>query len=191
MINDELIKKVAEGLFDNAKKNNLIVIYKEDLKFLAATLYKNPKMLDMLSSTLVDFKDKCQALENCFGDIFQAAVLEYIKYLIKEEYIQYFQLIFSEFMKLVNEYQNLLTGTIYSPFKIDTETLKVIQTKFTKKLGKSVYFKVEIDKSILCGIKVILDGFVYELSAKGKLETLQDELVYQIKKKIEGKSNGK
>lgn len=177
MNNDALISKMAEGFYQNAVENKLVTLYQEDLKFLTWNLKKNPDFLMLLTSPFVDDKEKNKALDNTFGELLAPEVIIFTKMLIKNKIIKQIDEVYEIFNTLAYRDQNVLEGVIYSPFPLDESQIKKMEDAFEKLLDKKCVFEVSIDKSLIVGLKVLIDGTMYELNASSRLEDMKQNLL--------------
>ena len=185
MNRDALLTKVAEGFYDNGLENNLLTLYRENLKFFVWNLKKNPEYFDFLKSPFVDYKDKCKSLDNIFGDVLVNEVLVFIKLLISKNYIEYIETIQTTFNKLEAKHSNIISGTLYTPFHLTHEQIGKIEDAFSVKTGHVVELKEVIDKSLIAGVKVLLDDTLYEYTVSSKLDEIKDRLLSRIDNKEE------
>ncbi len=177
MNNDALISKMAEGFYQNAVENKLVTLYQEDLKFLTWNLKKNPDFLMLLTSPFVDDKEKNKALDETFGELLAPEVIIFTKMLIKNKIIKQIDEVYEIFNTLAYRDQNVLEGVIYSPFPLDESQIKKMEDAFEKVLDKKCVFEVSIDKSLIVGLKVLIDGTMYELNASSRLEDMKQNLL--------------
>ncbi len=177
MNNDALISKMAEGFYQNAVENKLVTLYQEDLKFLTWNLKKNPDFLMLLTSPFVDDKEKNKALEDTFGELLTPEVIIFAKMLIKNKIIKQIDEVYEIFNTLAYRDQNVLEGVIYSPFPLDESQIKKMENAFEKVLNKKCVFEVSIDKTLIVGLKVLIDGTMYELNASSRLEDMKKNLL--------------
>ncbi len=182
---DALLTKVAEGLFASAKENKVVSIYREDLKFFSRNLKTNPEYFSFLRSPFIDYKDKCESLDNLFGNAFLPEILEFIKILITRELIGDIERIRKIFNRLADKEVNVIEGKIYTPFELTEAQINKICNAFSKKLNQEVVLKQRTDESLIAGIKVLLDGTVYEYSIDSELDSLREKIANNILTKEE------
>lgn len=180
MNNDALLKKVAQGLYSSAIEHKVVQIYREDFKFFVWNLKMNPDYFKFLKSPFVDYKDKCASLDEIFGSVFAEEFVAFIKILIIKELIGDVERIRQNFNMLADSDANILEGIIYTAFVLEKDQLSRICRAFSDKLGKKVVLKQREDESLIGGVKVLLDGVVYEYSINSKLENAKENLAYKI-----------
>lgn len=176
MADQEVIAKIAQGIYSVAKDRNTAVVYREDLKFFDWILTHNKDLMDFLKNPLVAYVDKCKALDNLFKDLIIPDVLLLIKLIVRDNEIASFSDIRAEYNKLSDEKANIAEGIIYTPYKLDNNTVLRLERAFRNKLGKTIILKQIEDKDLIAGIKIVLDGTSYELSIESKLNSIRDNL---------------
>ena len=80
------------------------------------------------------------------------------------------------FNRLADKDLNVIEGKIYTPFELTETQINKICNAFSKKLNREVILKQRSDESLIAGIKVLLDGTVYEYSINSELDSLRDKL---------------
>jgi F-type H+-transporting ATPase subunit delta len=78
---------------------------------------------------------------------------------------------------LANEANQISEGLVYSARKLSPKDLKTLEATFTKKLGHQVILKNTVQSSLLGGVKVFLEGKVYDGSLLAKLLGLEKQLL--------------
>lgn len=179
MEGNQFIAQIAQGLFEVAQERNTAATYREDLKFFDWILRNDKSLVDFLNSPFNSYKDKCQTVENLFGDLFVPGIMTFLKIIIRDSLISSFSSIREEFNKLADEQANIAEGTVLTPFHLDSTTITRLERAFRRKIGKNVILNQVIDKSLVAGLKVILDGTSYEYSIGSKLDNIRKVLQVQ------------
>lgn len=176
MADHEVIAKIAQGIYAIAQERNTAAVYREDLKFFDWILRHNKELMDFLDNPMVAYANKCKALDNLFKDLIIPDVLLVIKLIVKDNAISSFSDIRAEFNKLSDEKTNIAEGIVYTPYKLDGNTMLRLERALRNKIGKTVILKQIEDKDMIAGVKIVLDGTSYELSIASKLDSIKDEL---------------
>ena len=82
-----------------------------------------------------------------------------------------------EFLDLGYKVRGFTMGRAYSVRKLDMETLAKLDAAIGTKIGKPIRLYNKKDESILGGIRVEIENFVFDGSYKKKLETFKDTLM--------------
>ena len=80
------------------------------------------------------------------------------------------------FQSLVDEAKGRRQGIVYSSTPLSEKQIKELEQAFQKRNGYEVRLKNKVDETLLGGLKVALDGKVYDGSLKAKLLELQKTL---------------
>ena len=157
-----IVNKISEGLFESALSNNLVSQFKEDLKFIVFTLKNNNELFTFLTSPFIEYKEKLKTVNQVFNSTLENDMLSFLNLLIEKNLLSYIEVIKTQFEKLSNEHENIIEGTIYTPFELSDNQIKSLELSFSNKLKKTIKFKQKIEKNLIAGIKIILDDTVYE-----------------------------
>ena len=87
--------------------------------------------------------------------------------------------------ELIDKDENILEAKIYTPFKLSDSQLTAIKESFHKKTNKQIVAKEYIDKSLIAGLKIIIDGTLYEYSISSQLEAIKNHLIDELDNKEE------
>ncbi|GEM_PF-635796 len=178
-----IVNKISEGLFESALSNNLVSQFKEDLKFIVFTLKNNNELFTFLTSPFIEYKEKLKTVNQVFNSTLENDMLSFLNLLIEKNLLSYIEVIKTQFEKLSNEHENIIEGTIYTPFELSDNQIKSLELSFSNKLKKTIKFKQKIEKNLIAGIKIILDDTVYEYTINSKLEEAKQNIIDQINKK--------
>ena len=188
MNKDSLITKVTEGLYDSAYEKHSVILFRENLKFFSWLLDKNPELYSFLNSPFNSFKDKEKVIDSTFSDVISSEIRLFVKMLINNKMLADLKEIRKIYDDLINKDENILEAKIYSPFKLKDSQITAIKKAFQEKTNKQIVVKEYIDKSLIAGIKIIIDGTLYEYSIASQLENIQKKLISQLDKKEEVKN---
>jgi F-type H+-transporting ATPase subunit delta len=85
--------------------------------------------------------------------------------------------ILSSFNSLCNEHFGVLEGIIYSVEPLDKKYIQQIQDILSKKENVKCELKNIIDKSLIGGLKVMINDHIYDDSIKFHLEKMKSTLL--------------
>lgn len=180
MNRDALIEKITEGLYDSGCQSHAVTIFRENLKFIDWILKKNHELYLFLKSPFNSIKDKEITINNVFQDVLVSEVLIFLKMIVNNNLLTELDEIRDYYDQLIYKDENVAEAKIYSPFKLTEEQISNIKAAFNKKLKKQIVVKTYIDKSLIAGLKVIVDGVLYEYSIASRLDDIKDSLISNI-----------
>ena len=182
MNKDALLVKITEGLYASAITKHSVVLYRENLRFFSWVLKKNPELFTFLNSPFNTLKDKELALDNVFDDVIVSEVRLFIKMLLKNKMLSNLHQIRKIYDELIDRDENILEAKIYTPFKLTDKQITAIKESLHKKTNKQIVAKEYIDKSLIAGLKIIIDGTLYEYSISSQLDSIKNKLIDEIGK---------
>ena len=82
----------------------------------------------------------------------------------------------SQFEALKNEREGVLEAEVHSAFELADPQLADLVQRLEKKTGRKVRTKVEIDKNLIAGVRIVLGDKVIDGSARAQLGALETAL---------------
>lgn len=185
MNKDSLVNKMAEGFYENAKNHKEVNLCLEDLKFLVWSISKNKDLSDFMNSPFVSNDEKFNSLSNIFKEVINKEVLIFIKMLIDNEIFDKLKDVLDIYTSLSYKDNDILEGVIYTPFELNESQINKIVETFTKINNKKCVFNVSIDQSLIGGVKILLDGYMYEYNVNDMLNEIKKRLIKEGENKNE------
>ena len=128
------------------------------------------------STEFAQKEEKEEIIDKVFSLYGLTHLAPFIKVLSSHHRLSLLNDIVREFATLSNEENGVAEGRIYSASKLSENDRKAVERAFKKKLGKEVSLINIVQPSLLGGIKVALEGKVYDGTLRNKLMTLEKEL---------------
>lgn len=173
----------SKALYELGKENNELDIFVNYAKIFSSLLKSDLTIFSFFNNINITEKDKEKVIKNLFkskNNVFQ----NFIFLLIKERKFKNIIEIFDVFIKQYNNEKNILNGLVYTTKELKKETLKKIESSFSKKLGKKVYLENLIDKELIAGISVQIENKIWSNNIKENLKLLKNDLFNQVEESI-------
>ena len=77
---------------------------------------------------------------------------------------------------MCDEYCGIVRGVVYSPYSITDEEKQTLEETIGKKIGKTVRLDLKIDPELIVGVRVEVEGKVFDGSMKNRIERLKASL---------------
>ncbi len=193
-VNNKVVSSIAlpyaRALFDvllypnKANEDNIDMICLQILSNLSQVvmspefyvLISNPKITkDQLLTILVEFVSKF--ISKNTNNILVETITKLLKLLIANNRIKFIPSIAIVFEQLSKDFRNQLTVIINTPFELTQDNKLSLEAKLSKKFDKSVKSIVNIDKTLIGGIKIAIADKVIDYSINGKLEQMSGRLI--------------
>lgn len=172
---NSVVSRYAEALFLIAKEDNLIKEYQDEMNAWKDIFMENKEFLEVLSSAFLSKEERKEMLIKISKSTYPN-ILNFFLVVIDNNRIKNIIEIIDAFNSDCNEYFGVKEGLIYSIEPLSKEQLKQIQDKISKVEGMKVYLINKIDKSLIGGVRVMINDHVYDDSIKHHIEQLKQTL---------------
>ena len=172
---EELYSNYASALFGLIEKDESEQ-YLAVLQGFCDLLRENKDLKTALSSYVISMEEKEKLLEICFKGVNLPYLLDFGRVILSHHRMGHIDRIVEAFAMLVHEQHGVKEGIAYSAAPLSKEQLHDLEEAFTHKLGIKVVLKNKIDEKLLGGVKVALDGKVYDGSLRSRLLDLHKRL---------------
>lgn len=167
----------SKALLSLALEENDVKTYKDDIKEVAKLLDEEKGLLEILSSYRAPHEEVLKSIEEIFSFLKGKSSIPFLKLLYEKHLISHFEDIATEFISLCNDELGIKEGIAYSAAPLSKEKLTKIEKALSNKLGAEVSLENRVEKSLLGGVRVFVDGKVFDASLSGKLESLRNSLL--------------
>lgn len=164
----------AEALFMLASEQNAVDAFFDDLTAVNAALVAAPEYISLLSSPGISKAERLNTIYNAFGGRVCEQVLSFLQLLCEKGKVAEFFDIFEQFKKMREWASDTVVAEVKSAVELDKEQQERLALALGKRAGKRVVLKTVIDKSVLGGIVVTLDGEVIDGSVKQSLKHIRE-----------------
>lgn len=172
-------RRYAEALVDISVQRGLIDIIGQELGSIAVILKMQPELWSFLLNPEVKTESKKAVMRKVFENRVTPELVNFLLLLLDKGRIKFLPGILEEFNKLSDRIKNVLNMTIVSAFPLDEMQINKIKQKYKQKYNAfSVKAVVEVDGSLLGGVKVKIGDKVIDGTITGRLNSLK-ELVLQ------------
>jgi len=167
----------GQALFDAAKDREKIYEVLAEYKAVSEIFKGYPGFKKLLSVPTITDHEKKAVAENVFGGRVSQALLNFIFILIDKRRMNAWEGIGAEYEKLVWKKEGHAKGIIYSAIPIEGEKLKAFEFKTDASLKKRVQLENRIDKSLIGGVRIYVDGKLIDASVKSRLESMKQRII--------------
>jgi F-type H+-transporting ATPase subunit delta len=176
---DDVGASYANALVDLAQEKGVLDAVHADVDTLAGIFKENDEVRDFLFNPVISPDNKKEVL----GKLAKEAslsdyTLNFLSILVDQDRLVAADLIFGAFEKRYCELTDTQVATIYSAVKLEQEQQFLVAKKLQELTGsKNIKLKTVIDESLIAGFVVDYGSAQIDLSVKGQLEEVAQELV--------------
>lgn len=173
---NEVALNYAQALYSLAKEENSVKDWGEQVQMLLELTSENSDLLLLLDSRFLTIEERKSNVEIVFKD-FAPSITDFIKVIIDYHRLPLLSDILQAFISLCHEAQGILEGLVYSAFSLENNIIQLIENKISQLEERKVALKLRVDRTLIGGVKVVINGHVYDDSIKNQLEKMQVSLL--------------
>ena len=172
----QIDKEYAEALFELSCEADATNEYIDELNSIKAVMEENPDYLDYLSSPAAGLNERLSAIDEAFGKGTEN-IVSFLKLLCENGRINMLISCIDEFIALAMALSGRKFATVYSAVELSDSQKVAVCAKLEKLTGKEIDANYIIDKSLIGGIKIDIDGQLIDGSVKRRLSDIKDVII--------------
>lgn len=167
-------KEYATALFTIALEQNAAKAYAAALEYAVTTLKGNPDYLEFLCAPNIPKSERILSLEKVFGASVPENVLSFLKLICEKDRVRILETCLHEYMKLYNESKRVSWAHVTSAVPLTAEQKTALRLKLEKQSGRNVLLECTVDKTMLGGVVVEMDGKILDGSLRRRLQEVKE-----------------
>ena len=146
------------------------------LELVGESFEENPKYIDLLASPAISLSERLVALEKAFSDALPDDILCFLKLLCENLQIYAVQECILEYKALIDNIKKVKIAKVTSAVELGDGEKSALIGKLSSMTDSTVILDCTIDKSILGGIAVEVDGMVLDGTLRRRLKDVKDAM---------------
>ena len=167
-------KEYAEALYLLGKEDNCLEEILSSTNLVLEVIEQNPEYVEFLASPTMPVKERLEAIDQAFLNNLNENVLYFLKLLVENGRIKNIVGIFEEFQNIFNLNKAKSFATIISAVELKSAEKNAILQKLITVTKREIEPTFITDKSIIGGLKIEVDGKVYDGSIKHTLNDVKE-----------------
>ena len=169
--------RYAAALFEIAREKDIIDKFDEQCAMLL-TLFENDKEFrSVINHPSITNSQKSEIVENSLKGIIADDIIGLMNLMFQKHREDMLEEVFTEFKSLVLKHKNVAIATVYSAVHLSDDRAEKIRRELEEKLKKQVEIRHILDKSLIGGIKILVDGIVIDTSIQSRINLLKRQLM--------------
>lgn len=169
-------KPFAMALLELGMENGQSAHYLELLDSLSAVYKENPELSQLLDAPTVDKKQKQEIIKQLFGDDLDETMLNFFEILNQYRMAGKIEAISKDYTELYNEANDIEEVKVTSASELDQSQIEQLKEMLAKKLNKQVVLNLNVDPSLIAGLKIETKNRTLDGSYAGRLEKMKEQL---------------
>lgn len=170
-------KRYAKTIFKVANEANQLDAIASELKALKDLLEKSKGLQDLFSNPVISSNQRVSLLGEIFKNKVSPQLFGFLLLLERKNRLNILSLIIDEFELLFFDKRQIARVKISTPFPVSSDQIQSITQYLQTKLRKKIEPHVEIEKSLLGGLKVQVGDVVYDYSLRTQLDRFKKQLL--------------
>ena len=177
MISSAILARYAKSLAEIVFEENIDEKVTEDLKTYSEIFRAVPDLLETLDSPAIPREAK----EKLLGELLarypvHPTTSNFLRILLQNNRIRYFQEILDSFIKSVNENKGIVSAQVTAATPLSQEEAQNLEDRLAEITGKGVNVELQTDTSLLGGIVVQIGSTSFDGSIRPKLAEMKRRL---------------
>lgn len=166
----------ARGLFELALETNQFDAVSDNLLRMKGAINHDELRL-VLAHPQIEADEKFEILKNCLSDNAPNEVLGLFRLLADKGRAVILPMIIDEYIKLVDERNNVVLAEVVSAEKLSEAQLGRIKSMLMSKFKKEIRLEEEIDTSVIAGFRVYVGDNLIDTSVKKSIDDIRNSLL--------------
>lgn len=138
---------------------------------------KNPDFYDFINYPAISAIEKKDILKNVFEGRICRELLNLLYVLTDKGRTARFSKIIKAYKDMVDREEGITYGTVYSVEPLTDAQMKKVESQITDLLKEETKLENKLDKSLIGGMKVMVDGRIIDASIRKRLQDLSNKLI--------------
>lgn len=148
----------------------------EEGRFLTEIFNTEPEFEALLKSPVIAADDKKSMVCGIFEGRLSQELVNFLCILIDKSRFSHFARIIRVYAELYDNREGIIKGTIYSVEPLAKEKLAEFEKQTGKLMGGNVILDNKTDKTLIGGVKILVNGKIIDASIKNQLSRIASEI---------------
>ena len=175
---DSTAQRYAEALFGIGQSSGKLAVFQQNAEDFLRVLKDSRELMTSLSHPNIRREQRKAIINEVLSDSpYDHVFSNFVRLVVDRGRIMYFPRIVSSFVGLRDDADGRLRGTVYSATPLSDIQMSRLKSKVEAKLGHEVIFETRIDASLIGGLRVEINGRVFDSSVKHHLEKMRENMM--------------
>ena len=173
---NEVASRYARALYSLSLEENNLVEREDQAKQLLDIINDNEDFLMLLSNEFFTIEERQDIAKQVFKGV-DDDIMALVNIIIANHRVKYLKEILQAFISNANSYQGVKEGLLYSSVPLEKKTISRIEQAVSKKEGCKVYLKLVVDKTLIGGVRILINDHIYDSSIASQIERMKRKLL--------------
>lgn len=177
MSNSTISRRYAKALVNLGAEQQTVKQFGDELAQVGSVLKGEERLLLILECPTFATEKKAVILSEIYDTMkLSTGIRNFLGLLLTKNRLRYLSEIEGDYRRFADELSGVVRAKITSAAELNRNQCLEIQSGLEKQTGKKVELKVQLDPSLIGGIKAEIGGKVFDGSIKTQLKRIEDTL---------------
>lgn len=177
MSTSALSRRYARALVELGTEQRMVEQYGDELARVSSLLSTQDLLRQLLESPTLPLAKKSAIMADLATTLqLSAGMRDFVGLLLSKDRLKYLPQIEGNYRQFADERSGVLRARVVAAAELASEQLAAIRAGLESKSGKKVEIAVEIDPSLIGGLRTEIGGKVYDGSVRTQLKRIEDTL---------------
>lgn len=172
----DVAREYGQALFELAKEESIDSLILDEIRVLRDILKENPEFLKLLDAPNINLEDRLNAIDNVFKGKAHQYVCSFLKLMTERRHSPEIFGCIAEYERCYEEENAIIEAHVTSAVELSEAQKEALFKKLQAKAGKTVAISYEVEPGLLGGIRVNMDGVLFEGTVRARLDELRSNL---------------
>lgn len=172
----EVSKEYGRALYDIAAEEGKEDIYLSQCRQIADILGAEPDYIRLLCSVNISANERIALLSECFFGRCEEYLYSFMCLLTERGHASEMLGCFSEFEQIYNAAHSIVRAHVTSAVALSSEQREALLARLESYSGKRVVLDERVDAALIGGVRVEIDGELFESSVRSRIDSLRAQL---------------
>ena len=164
------------SLYDLAAEERITDSMLEQLREVRQLFFENPDYPRLLSEPSIPVEERKGLIDKAFSEGCEPYLINFIKLLCDRGLLREFGGCCEEFIRRYNVDNGIAEAVVTSAVPLSKEQEEALKDKLCRLSGKKVHLTSRIDKSVVAGLRVEMEGKQLDGTVQGRLSGLSRKI---------------
>lgn len=175
---DSTAQRYAEALFGIGQSSGKLAVFQQNAEDFLRVLNTSKELMTSLSHPNIRREQRKAIINGVLSNsTYDHVFSNFVRLVVERGRIMYFPKIVSRFIGLRDDADGRLRGVVYSATALSAVQMSRLKAKVESKLGHEVIFESRLDASLIGGLRVEVNGRVFDSSVKHHLEKMRETMM--------------
>ena len=166
----------GQSLYDLAAEEGLSEEIMDQMEAAKGILSDNPDYVTLLLEPSIPRKERLRLLDEAFEDSIHPYLKNFLKILIERGLLREFGGCYRKYRSSYHKDHGITEAAVTAAVPLSETELSRLKEKLEQLSGKKVLMNFRQDENVLGGIRVELEGRLYDGTVKGRLDDLRKKV---------------